>query len=332
MRIAIVNDMNMALEVLRRVVLSQAGYQIAWTAGNGQEALEKCREDTPDLILMDLVMPVLNGVEATRRIMAECPCSILIVTASVDHKAAMVFEALGAGALDAVKTPGALKLGEAMLVEPILKKMATVSKLIATTPERSPNLRGLPLVALGASSGGPQALSRILSSLPSHFAAPVVLIQHIDGEFLQGLVDWLAGQTALPVRLAREGDRPRAGQVLVAGSQGHLVGCRDGTLHYSRRPSPRVNCPSIDVFFESLAQDWPNPVVAALLTGMGADGAEGLLALRRAGQHTIAQNQESCVIFGMPQVAIRLGAACEVLALERIAGHLSQRIKQECLR
>jgi two-component system response regulator WspF len=327
MRIAIVNDMNLALEVLRRVVLSRPGYEVAWTASNGRQAVERCLLDTPDLILMDLIMPEVGGVEATRQIMARCPCAILVVTASVDHKADLVFQALGAGALDAVKTPAVSHPGNPLLVEPILRKIATVEKLIRPTrPVPAPRPKGLTLVALGASSGGPQALARILSALPASIPAALVVIQHIDPEFVEGLVDWLGEQTCLPVKLAEEGDRPRAGQVLVAGSQGNLMARVEGTLHYCNKPSPRLNRPSIDTLFESLAEHWPGPVVGGLLTGMGSDGALGLLALRQARHYTFAQDKHTSVIFGMPEAAIRLGAACEVVALERIAATLQGRM------
>jgi len=335
MRVAVVNDMNMALQVLRQLVLSRPGYEIAWTACSGREAVEKCMADTPDLILMDLVMPEMGGVEATRKIMATCPCAILVVTASVGHKADLVFEALGAGALDAVKTPGAVKLGDPSSAEPIFKKMATLERLIAPLPARQSKrpppapAKGCPLIALGASSGGPQALSRVLSELPRDLPAAMLIIQHIDGEFINGLVDWLDDQCSLPVQLAEEGQRPRPGQVLVAGSQGNLVLQSDGILHYSTAPSQRLNRPSIDTLFESLAQNWKGPVTGVLLTGMGSDGAEGMLALRRAGHHTIAQDRESSVIFGMPEAAIRIGGTCEIVNLDKLSDTLQRRLNRE---
>jgi two-component system response regulator WspF len=332
MRIAIVNDMNLALEVLRRVVLSRPGYQIAWTASNGREAVEKCLKDTPDLILMDLIMPIMGGVEATRKIMESCPCAILIVTASVSHKADVVFQALGAGALDAVRTPTVVHRGDELAIEPILKKIKTLEKLIR--PARPAGVkavggRELTLVAIGASSGGPQALSQILAALPASFPAAMVLIQHIDGAFIHGLVKWLGEQSRLPVRLAEDGDRARPGEVLVAGSTGNLLGCKDGTFRYCTKPSHRINRPSVDILFESLAADWTNPVIGVILTGMGSDGADGLLALRRAGHHTIAQDKDSCVIFGMPEAAIQRGGACEVLPLSQIPASLEGRLMSE---
>lgn len=337
MRIAIVNDMKMAVEVLRRAVLSRNGWEIAWTATTGTEAVQRCLQDTPDLILMDLIMPGLSGVEATRQIMTRCPCAILIVTASVGSQPDLVFQALGAGALDAVKTPSPGHSQEQLQADPILKKISTVQKLIEpatafpTTKYQPPDEKDsecCPLVAVGASSGGPQALARLLAKLPANLPAAVVLVQHIDGEFVQGLVEWLDRQTPLPVKLATRHTRPRPGQVWVAGSEGNLVATRERTLTYCTKPSPRLNRPSIDTLFESLAQHWPARIIAALLTGMGSDGAQGLLALRQAGHHTIAQNKESSVIFSMPDSAIKRGAACEVLALEQIAPAIVRRLEK----
>src|SRR5947209_1245976 len=201
MRIAIVNDVIMALECVRRVVVGSSGHQLAWVALNGEDAVARCASDTPDLILMDLIMPKLDGVEATRRIMATTPCAIVVVTASVEDNSSRVFEAMGAGALDAVNTPVLEQPGAPDGAGALLAKIETIRRLIgapAPRPVAAPALAMAPmapneskLVAIGASAGGPAALAKILSQLPSDFPAPIVIIQHVDTQFAKGLGDWL---------------------------------------------------------------------------------------------------------------------------------------------
>ena len=234
MRIAIVNDMLFTVEALRRVVTSVPDYEIAWVARNGAEAVEKCAADTPDVILMDLILPVMDGTEATRRIMAASPCLILVVTATVGGNASKVFEAMGYGARDAVNTPvlggdGRVDGGAALLA-----KIATLGKLLDKKPRQEPQrpnraiarapARDLPpLVAIGASTGGPAAVAHILSGLPARFPAALVIIQHVDVQFAAGLADWLQAQTSLTVRLAQEGCRLEVGTVWLAGTNDHML-------------------------------------------------------------------------------------------------------------
>ena len=223
MRIAIVNDVMMAVEAVRRVVLSARQHQVAWVAGDGTEAVALCAADTPDLILMDLIMPKMDGVEATRRIMAATPCAIVAVTASVEDNSAKVFEAMGAGALDAVNTPVLERADASEGAAALLAKIETIRKLIGAGEARRhfaafekaprPALHSHNcLVALGASAGGPAALANVLSHLPADFSAPLVIVQHVDAQFASGLANWLDAQTRLHVRLAYEGDRPERGQ------------------------------------------------------------------------------------------------------------------------
>lgn len=328
MRIAIVNSVSQTVEALRRVLAAAGRQQIAWVAADGLEAVSLCSKDRPDLILMDLVMPRMDGVEATRRIMAETPCPILIVTASVSDHPARVFEALGAGALDAVNAPlHGLSEGDGG-VRLLLSKVATVAKLsrggAETAPARriptviSPPARASDFVAIGCSAGGPLALATVLSSIPKDFAAPIVVIQHLDSEFAPGLATWLAGQCSFPVRLAQEGDVLKPGVVFLAGMAEHLVFVRPGVLGYTTEPKTCPYRPSVDVFFESAVRVRSGRVVGVLLTGMGRDGAQGLKALRDAGEHTIAQDQGTCAVYGMPKAAAALGAAVEILPLARI--------------
>lgn len=332
MRIAIVNDLPMAAEALRRVIALAPEHGLAWVAGDGAEAVELCARDRPDLVLMDLTMPRMDGVEATRRIMAQSPCAILIVTADVGSNAARVFAAMGHGALDAVDTP---LLGSGSLLpgaQPLLAKIAAIGRLVgAGTSGRSaaseaavPQIASKRLVAIGASAGGPAALAALLKDLPRSFPAGIVIVQHVDARFAPGLADWLSQHSMLPVRLASEGDRIVPGHVLIAGTDDHLVFKSPDTIGYSPQPSDHAYRPSVDVMLHSIGRWWRGNVVGVLLTGMGSDGAEGLGLLRSKGHHTIAQDQATSAVYGMPKAAAARGAATEIMPLGRIAPRLTE--------
>ncbi len=338
MKIAIVNDIAIAVEALRRVLLTVPEYQVAWIATDGVEAVAKCAKDTPDLILMDLIMPGMDGVEATRLIMKQSPCAIVIVTANVGQNAAKVFEAMSYGALDAVNTPilgsqDKLEASQAAL----LRKIATVGKLIGKPSQKIPNFKqtankpqtnlttSSPLIAIGSSTGGPKALATILSRLPADLGAAIAIVQHVDAQFAAGMIDWLNDLTPLPVKKASVGDRLEKGIVTVACTNDHLALQSNLTLNYTKDPIDYPYRPSIDVFFKSIAQYWTHKGIAVLLTGMGRDGAEGLKLLRSYGWHTIAQDKASCIVYGMPRAAIELDAAVEVLNPEAIASSLIYR-------
>lgn len=330
MRIALVNDVVAAIEAMRRVILAASQHQIAWVARDGGEAVDLCIRDTPDLVLMDMIMPRMDGVEATRRIMATTPCPILVVTASVTSNASRVFEALGAGALDAVNTPVVERPGTSDSARSLLRKIETIRRLIGgrranLPPARAQRRERLPpgnhgfLVGIGASAGGPAALAKVLPHLPADFQAPVVVVQHVDAHFTHSLANWLDEQCPLHVRVARAGDQPVPGSILLAGQDAHLEFASATHLVYSRGNAADCGpCPSIDVFFTSARRFWPGQIIGVLLTGMGRDGAEGLHVLRASGHHTIAQDRASSAVYGMPAAAAELGAASEVLGLDKI--------------
>jgi two-component system response regulator WspF len=333
MKIAIVNDMLLAVEALRHTVTQTRHHELAWVARNGAEAVSLCARNKPDLVLMDLMMPEMDGIEATRHIMARTPCAIMVVTADVDRHASSVFEALSAGAIDAANTPVFGGFASQTGVQPLLTKIDTIARLVA---DDQPNGRLRPggesdptstegthrLVAIGASAGGPPALARILSSLPKDFSAAVVIVQHVEAGFAPGLARWLGQHTPLRVRLAREGDRPRAGTVLLAGQEHHLVFTGPARLGYTRVPTNGFHRPSIDVFFKSIQRHWRGDLIGILLTGMGRDGSEGLKSLRAAGHHTIAQDEATSAVYGMPRAAVELQAASETLSLDNIGPRL----------
>lgn len=333
MRIAIVNDMPMALEGLRRVIEGTGTHQIAWTAFTGDEAISACQVDRPDLLLMDIIMPGMNGVETTREIMRSTPCPILLVTSSVNKNSALVFEAMGYGALDAINTPVLSNSGENVSQESLLKKISMLSILTQTSISDDGSFSYFDklncthsarqsLIAIGSSSGGPQALATILKSIPRDFNVPIVIVQHVDRQFAAGLADWLSSLANIPVRVVRAGDKPESGVISLAGSDDHLVLTKDGVFQYTETPCDTPYRPSVDVFFGSLEQHWKGSITAVLLTGMGKDGAKSMLKLRQSGAYTIAQDEQTCAVFGMPKAALELGAAVDILPIDNIANSL----------
>ena len=330
MKIGIANDLPMAVEALQRSLAMKPEHSVIWVARNGTEAVDLCARQKPDLILMDLIMPEMDGIEATRRIMANTPCAILIVTVSVGTNAWRVFEAMGHGALDAVDTP-ALGTGNPLeSAASLLGKIDIIDRLIAgkTRPHNivkysaAHHASQQGIVAIGASAGGPAALAAILRDLPQSFPASIVIIQHVDKEFASGMAEWLSQSSGLPVRVAEEGDSPAVGTVLLAATNDHLAFKTANQLGYTPNPRDYVYRPSVDVFFQSVSRLWQGKVVGVLLTGMGRDGALGLKALRTQGYYTIAQDKASSAVYGMPKAAAAIGAAVDILPLELIAPRL----------
>jgi two-component system response regulator WspF len=335
MNIGIVNDLPLAVEAMRRAIALRPEHRVLWVATDGAQAVDFCIAQPPDVVLMDLIMPKFDGVEATRRIMARAPCAILVVTSSVGANAWRVYEAMAAGALDAVDTP---TLADNRLVDssqPLLAKIDQIGRLLekpAVAPPPRPTAivpRGTaPLIAIGASAGGPGALAAILGKLPADFGAAIVIVQHVDKAFAEGMAQWLDGQTELTVRVAVSGDTPKAGEALLAATNDHLYMTRTGSLDYTSEPASTPYRPSVDVFFHSVVEHWRGDAIGVLLTGMGRDGAIGLKAMRAKGYRTIAQDEASSAVYGMPKAAAALDAARRILPLSSIAAELVANVKQ----
>ena len=333
MRIAIVNDTPMVLESLRRIIDSAPEHNVAWLAENGELAVEACQKDIPDLILMDIIMPVMNGVDACEIITQESPCAILIVTSSISDNATLVFNAMGKGALDAVNTPVLNPEHPDYSADNLLNKIKIIGKLISptksaplttsiNTKNKKTSKNNIHLLAIGSSTGGPSALVSLLHELPSSFSSAIVIVQHIDQQFCPGLIEWINEQVALPVSMAKESEALLAGHIYISAGDNHLSLDENQCFHYSKEPSNYPYVPSVNVFFNSIAENWQGNVCGMLLTGMGKDGAEGLLALRKQGYLTIAQNKDSCAVYGMPKAAAELNAAKYILPLEEISKKL----------
>lgn len=335
MNIGIANDMPLAVEAQRQAIARRPGHRVLWIAEDGEQAVALCAAQPPDVILMDLVMPKLDGVEATRRIMAASPCPILIVTSSVGANAWRVYEAMGAGALDAVDTPTLAGPGARSTMDLLLSKIERIGQsngvadLARTSVEAvATGSARASLVAIGASAGGPTALATVLGGLPADFPAGIVIVQHVDQSFAAGMADWLDGQTPLAVRVAREGDLPEPGVALLAATNDHLRMTAGGKLAYTREPAETPYRPSVDTFFHSVVEHWRGDAIGVLLTGMGRDGAIGLKAMRAKGYFTLAQDEATSAVYGMPKAAAALGAARAILPLGSIAADLCSRVKR----
>lgn len=336
-RVLVVEDSATVRARLREVLAADPGLEVVGEAADGRRAIELCLELRPDVVTMDMMLPVMSGLAATEYIMAHRPTPILIVSAST-HRGELfkTYEALAAGAVDVLEKPfGTEPDGswERRLVAAV--KLAARIRVITHPRARlaglgRPRAVSAPLtrtgsdeprrvVALGASTGGPAALVTLLRALPSSFPLPILLVLHIADAFGTAFADWLDGQTGLRVAIARDGEPLAAvgGRVAMAPPGRHLV-LRGGELRLLDGPERHSCRPSVDVLFESLATEHGVEAAAALLTGMGRDGAAGLLAVRRAGGLTIAQDEASSVVYGMPREAALLGAATRVLPLDAI--------------
>jgi len=333
-RVLVVDDSLTVRKRLVEALESDPAIQVIAEAEDGKRAIELCRTLRPDAMTLDMMMPELTGVAVTEYVMAYCPTPILIVSASVNRgELFKTYEALAAGALDVLEKPLSHQEGEdwnqklrstvklISRIKVITHPRARLSRSAGPVSVGATATPGYDVIAMGASTGGPGAVLGILRSLPAPFPVPILLVIHIAEPFAMALAEWLDGQSPLRVRYVIEGEPlPRfgTGGVLMAPAGSHLV-ANQGKLHLTKDPERHACRPSVDVLFESVAREYGARAIACLLTGMGKDGAAGMLAAHHAGAFTIAQDQATSVVFGMPAEAIRLGAADRILPLEQIA-------------
>jgi two-component system chemotaxis response regulator CheB len=343
-RVLVVEDSLTVRKRLLEILASDPEIELVGEADDGKRAIEICEQTRPDIVTMDMMLPVMTGLAATEYIMAHCPTPILVVSSSINRgELFRTYEALAAGAVDVLEKPNGAEpdgvwerrfLATVKLVSRIrviTHPRGRLRQLVRLAPQREPapfDLRAAErrceLVAIGASTGGPAAIVDVLRALPSTFRLPVLFVLHIAEPFGTAFADWLDGQTDRRVACAQDGDRVAAatGRVIMAPAGCHLV-VRDGLLRLTRDPERHSCRPSVDVLFESVAQEYGSSAAACLLTGMGRDGALGLLKVRQAGGTTIAQDESTSVVYGMPHEAVLLGAAARILRLDEIGPALA---------
>jgi len=333
-RVLLVDDSPLVLTILARMLSTSPEIEVVGTANNGEVALELVARLRPSVICTDYHMPVMDGLELVRAVMANYPCPILVISGTVGpDNPDRIFKLLQAGAVDVFPKPGGGWGADDESTRQIVSKIKILASVVVfkrsatgMTPAASAKPVAAPvavrIVAIGASTGGPQAFQQILSELPQNFPCPVLCVQHISEGFLQGLVEWLAGQCAVEVKIAAAGEVPRPGVVYFPREGTHLTVDSKGRLHSSLAPPFESHRPAVGVLFDSVALYYGSAVIAVLLTGMGSDGAEGMRTVARAGGVTVAQNEKSSVIFGMPKKAIEMGVVRHVLPLAEISAML----------
>ena len=338
-RVLIVEDSPVVRELLTHILCSDPEIQVVGTAENGAEAVEMASRLAPDVITMDIHMPVLDGYDATRRIMREHPVPVVIVSARFDSKDVEgSFRAIEAGALTILKSPVGIGhpdhermarelirtvklMSEAKVVrrwhrmgdgEDSQVSLPPVPKLCGRSPLE------IEVVVIGASTGGPVVIQSLLSGIPGNFPVPILVVQHMADGFIRGFVDWLNRTSNLQVCIAEENEHILPGKAYVAPSGSQMILRPGGRISYTKDAGEYGLCPSVSHLFLSAAKIYGSKALAILLTGMGRDGVAEMKMLKNMGAVTIAQDRESSVVYGMPGEAVRIGAVTHILSQEMI--------------
>ncbi|MDJ0973842.1 MAG: chemotaxis-specific protein-glutamate methyltransferase CheB [Planctomycetota bacterium] len=339
-RVLVVDDSQTTREMLSAVIEAHPELTVTGVAANGNEALAFVEKRRPDIITMDVRMPRMDGLAATKQIMSRWPTPIVIVAgAARDAEVRASIQAMELGAVAVLPKPhGPLADGfeaDCRSLQETLVTLAGVSvvrrremtrlRRRPSAPAQRPHARRVHAVAIAASTGGPQVLRRILGDLPASLSAPVLVVQHIAPGFTAGLAEHLDRHCALAVTIAEDGDRLRAGHVYVAPDDLHL-GVRDHRVHLDAGPRCGRFRPAADYLFESTAKAYGSRLFAAILTGMGSDGVRGLREVKTTGGRIVAQDEASCVVFGMPGAAVHAGLTAECMPPEAIAAAIRRAV------
>jgi two-component system, chemotaxis family, protein-glutamate methylesterase/glutaminase len=338
-RVLIADDSATFRQLLATILAEDADLELVGEARNGEEAIALVDRLRPDIVIMDIHMPLLDGLEATKEIMMRAPTPIVIVSSAIDQRdVGLSLSATQAGALMAMSKPGQLLGGGydefSTELRAMVKAMAQVKVVRrwapALRPSRPPPLepsrapQRIRLVAIGASTGGPAALRRILMDLPRDFKAPILIVQHIALGFAAGFAEWLAGSSPLRVKVAESGEPLTGGTVYVAPDGLHLLATKSLRASLSDAGPVSGFRPSISLLFESAARAAGAEVAAVILTGMGTDGVDGLVHVREAGGVVLAQDEPSSIVYGMAKEAVDRGLVDATLPVEDIARQLAQ--------
>lgn len=330
MRVFIADDSILIRNIVKEMLLSSPDIVVVGEAANGADAVARVLALCPDIVIMDIDMPIMNGLEATKSLSESTNIPILVFTHNTDPE--LPFKALNCGAVDFLLKPDFGDLNRPDYVSTFVqrlyeltlkKKTSVIHEFIDTMPESTAQTMAVrpAMVVIGASTGGPQAVLSLLSSIPLSFPLPIALVQHIETGFDKGYADWLASESGHAVALATEGENPLGGRVYVSPTDTHLMVVQ-GHFHLDDGPKVVNQKPSVDILFQSAANFYGNRLVGVLLTGMGTDGANGCKAIRDRGGVTVVQNQASSLVFGMPKAAIERGAASIVLPLDEMGACL----------
>ena len=349
-KVLIVDDSRVVSEYLEYILGTDPQIQVIGNVSDGMQAIEFLKRNKPDIITMDIDMPVMNGLEATRRIMSSTPVPIIVVTGSRNAREVQItMEALAAGALSIIKKPvGIGHPKEEERSEKLLTMVKILAKVKVITrrpqpirkPEQKPvSLKPKPsivdfnnkkIIAIGVSSGGPPVLQEIFSKITENFPFPILVVQHITEGFLEGMVNWLSRTVMIPIRIATADETILPGHIYFAPDKYQMGVNSTGKIKLSNCINKKGLCPSVAHLFNSIAVEYKKHSISIILTGMGEDGAKELKILRDAGSITVAQDKESSLVHGMPGVAIKLGAADYVLNSEEITDILKE-IERYCL-
>jgi len=348
-KVLIVDDSPVVQQHLYHILAADEKIQVLGTAATGEEAVQLAAKLKPDVITMDIYMPKLDGIEATRQIMQTSPTPIIIVSASWTAEAAeMTFKAMEAGAVTLVEKPTGVghprheamahelrQTVKAMSEVKVVRRWARYAQPPAAKPgpaktePAQPETTDFDLVVIGVSTGGPPVLHTILSALPKDFPAPVLIVQHIAAGFLAGMVEWLGQDSPMPIHIAEHGQTILPGHIYFAPDDWHMGVNRFRKIVLDGGPRENNLRPAVSYLFRSALEAFGARVAGVLLTGMGRDGALELKQMHEQGAITFIQNKESCVVFGMPGEAAALKAARYTLPPERIAATLVQLARQK---
>lgn len=338
-RVLIIEDSLVVRELLKHIIGLDERFEVVGAVESAEEGLLRLDALAPDVISLDIRLPGMNGLDATLQIMQRRATPIVVVAANVDDdELNIAMNALRAGALSVVEKPvGVTNAAFESMARHLCTQLAIMSQVrvvrqgidrglrfgTAELPPPPPRGAGYSVLGLVASTGGPQALTQVLSGLDKDFPLPILLVQHITASFLDGFVSWLSGVTPFTVRIAQGGESPERGVIFVPPADRHLR-LAGGKLVLSDLPPLHSQRPSGSVLLSSLAEDCGRRGLGVILTGMGSDGADGMAAMHKAGAYTIAQDEDSCVVYGMPAAAVKLKAVSEVLPLTRISERLRE--------
>ncbi|HIB99833.1 TPA: chemotaxis response regulator protein-glutamate methylesterase [Candidatus Poribacteria bacterium] len=342
-QVLVVDDSAVARGIISKFLNSDPDIDVVGTAKDGREAIDVATQLKPDLITMDINMPVMDGLATTEHIMAYQPTPILVVSSLVKSEVDLAFRAMSLGALDAMEKPGfdqfsAKDAGELVRKVKLLSQVPVVTHLEGKRRTRSTEpstaqdyvsssvKAEFQVVAIGSSTGGPKALYKVLSELPADFPCGIAVVQHISEGFTSGLVEWLDRTSNVKVKEAEESDKIQPGVVLIAPHDFHMMIVSGGRIRLNKALPIKGHRPSATILFSSVAKVYNANSIGVILTGMGEDGATGLAEMRENGSKTIAQDEATSVIFGMPKVAIEMGAAEEILPIDEIGQFLNRTV------